>query len=126
MTPQYRIEQYLSSIISGFGGTKVAWPENPAWRIEEFLDAIITYIWEDEDNPRHPCPEPAWHREECLRAIYDALTGAADPCPFPTTTDRIDEFLYAIYEKIANNNDVAVPEPSWDIEEWLKAILDVV
>lgn len=120
-----RIEEYLVAIIKGFGGTKVAWPQEPAWRIEEFLDAIITYIWEDEDNPRHPCPEPVWHLEECIKAIYDVVTGANDALPFPAPTCRLDEFLRAIYEKVANNTAVAAPEPSWDIERWLVAVLEV-
>lgn len=128
LTPQYRIEEYLEAIVEGWvDATVVAYPEVPSWRIEEFLDAFITYIWEDGDHPRHPCPEPAWRLEECLRAIYDVMTGAATPWPFPLpTTNSIEEYLAAIHAYLADGTELPVPEPVWRIEQWLAYALDAV
>lgn len=125
LTPQYRIEEYLEAIVSGWvDATKVAYPEVPSWRIEEFLDAFITYIWEDGDHPRKPCPEPVWRLEECLRAIYDVMTGAATPWAFPTPTNRIEEYLAAIHAYLADGTELPVPEPVWRIEQWLAYVLE--
>lgn len=128
LTPQYRIEEYLEAIVEGWAdATMASYPDYPSWRLEEFLDAFITYIWEDGDHPRHPCPEPAWRLEECLRAIYDVITGAATPWPFPLPpTNRIEEYLAAIHAYLADGTEVPVPEPVWRIEQWLAYVLDAV
>ena len=128
LTPQYRIEEYLEAIVEGWAeATQYPYPDYPSWRIEEFLDAFITYIWEDGDHPRKPCPEPVWRLEECLRAIYDVMTGAATPWPFPLpTTNRIEEYLAAIHAYLANGTELPVPEPVWRIEQWLAYALDAV
>ena len=128
LTPQYRIEEYLEAIVKGWAeATQYPYPDYPSWRIEEFLDAFITYIWEDGDHPRKPCPEPVWRLEECLRAIYDVMTGAATPWPFPLpTTNRIEEYLAAIHAYLADNTELPVPEPVWRIEQWLAYALDAV
>ena len=128
LTPQYRIEEYLEAIVEGWAeATQYPYPDYPSWRIEEFLDAFITYIWEDGDHPRHPCPDPVWHIEECLRAIYDVMTGAATPWAFPTPpTNRIEEYLAAIHAYLADGTELPVPEPVWHIEQWLAYVLDAV
>ena len=128
LTPQYRIEEYLEAIVSGWvDATMASYPDYPSWRIEEFLDAFITYIWEDGDHPRHPCPEPVWRIEECLRAIYDVLTGAATPWAFPLpATTRIEEYLAAIHAYLTDSTELPVPEPVWRIEQWLAYVLDAV
>ena len=127
LTPQYRIEEYLEAIVEGWAeATQYPYPDYPSWRIEEFLDAFITYIWEDGDHPRHPCPEPAWRLEECLRAIYDVMTGAATPWAFPTPTNNIEEYLAAIHAYLADGTELPVPEPVWRIEQWLAYVLDAV
>jgi hypothetical protein len=128
LTPQCRIEEYLEAIVEGWAeATQYPYPDYPSWRIEEFLDAFITYIWEDGDHPRKPCPEPAWRLEECLRAIYDVMTGAETPWPFPLpTTNRIEEYLAAIHAYLADGTELPVPEPVWRIEQWLAYVLDGV
>lgn len=119
-----RIGEYIEAIGEAFEQERSDYPERPSWRIEEFLDAFITYIWEDGDHPRHPCPEPVWRLEECLRAIYDVLTGAATPWAFPLpTTTRIEEYLAAIHAYLLDGTELAVPEPAWDIERLLMRVL---
>lgn len=118
-----RIGEYIKAIGEAFEQERSDYPERPSWRIEEFLDAFITYIWEDGDHPRKPCPNPVWRLEECLRAIYDRLTGATKPWPFPTPTNRIEEYLAAIHAYLLDGTELAVPEPTWDIERLLVRVL---
>ena len=123
-----RIDEYLNAITKGLGGVSASYPSSPAWRIEQVLDAFITYIWEDEDHPRHPCPDPVWHLEEQLRAIYDVFTNANDPTPFPAFAypDNLTLFLFAIWAFLSDGTEASTPTPSWDIERELLGVLDAI
>ena len=61
-------------------------------REEKWLNGIAAGM-----NGESPLPEvpskPVWHSEQMLAAIYDAVTEADDPRPFPPRAWRLDEFL---------------------------------
>lgn len=59
-----------------------------------------------------PPDYPVWHYEQMLAAIYDAVTGAADPRPFPERSWHLDEFLYAVYCAAAGLDDPGCPAPT--------------
>ena len=74
-------------------------------------------------DPR-PFPERSWHLDEFLYAVYCAVAGLDDPgCPAPTC--RIEEFWKGIYDAATGDDDASVPDPVWRIEEFLAGIFDV-
>ncbi len=95
MIPQYRIEQYLAAINAAYlGGSPL--PEYPS--------------------------EPVWHIERMLAAIYDVVSGSADPHPFPERSWHMDEFLYAIYCALSGDSSAVPPAPSCRLEMYLASI----
>jgi len=125
--PQCRIEEYLNAIEAAWLGVTPlpAYPTEPVWRIELFLAAILSAV--KGDDPPEPCPEPTRRREEFLRAIYDEITGASPawPCPAQANT-RIEEYLKAAYDRVANGTETPVPAPAWTIEAFIAAAVEAI
>lgn len=98
-------------------------PDYPVWHYEQMLAAIYDAVTGAAD-PR-PFPERSWHLDEFLYAVYCAVAGLDDPgCPTPTC--RIEEFWRGIYEKKSGVETAAVPTPVWRIEEFLSAVFDAM
>ncbi|MBQ3106721.1 MAG: hypothetical protein IJC51_04570 [Eggerthellaceae bacterium] len=71
-----------------------------------------------------PPDYPVWHYEQMLAAIYDAVTGAADPREFPARSWHLDEVLYAVYCAAAGLDDPGCPAPTCRIEQFWKGVYD--
>ena len=120
-----RIEEYLKAIVDGFSATRSPYPDAPVWHEEAFYDAVLSYIWEDGDHPRKPCPVPVWRSELFLKAFYDVMTDP-DHAECPPPTNRIETYWKAIFDHVFNGTDTALPEPAWREEEYLKALYAAV
>lgn len=95
-------------------------PDYPVWHYEQMLAAIYDAVTGAAD-PR-PFPERSWHLDEVLYAVYCAVAGLDDPgCPEPTC--RLEQFWVGILGQV-NGETVTVPEPVWRIEEFLKGVFD--
>lgn len=96
-------------------------PDMPVWHYEQMLAAIYDAVTGAAD-PR-PFPERSWHLDEFLYAVYCAVAGLDDPgCPAPTC--RIEEFWLGIYGRIIGDESAAIPTPVWRIEEFLAGVFD--
>ena len=125
--PQCRIEEYLNAIEAAWLGVTPlpAYPTEPVWRIELFLAAILSAV--KGDDPPEPCPEPTRRQEEFLRAIYDEITGTSPAWPCPTQANtRIEEYLKAAYDRVANGMETPAPVPAWTIEELVAAAVEAI
>lgn len=97
-------------------------PDYPVWHYEQMLAAIYDAVTGAAD-PR-PFPERSWHLDEFLYSVYCAVAGLDDPgCPAPTC--RIEEFWKGIHDAATGDDSASVPDPVWRIEEFLAGIFDV-